>query len=75
MRRKNSMLVRLIVFIGLTEMVLADGKPPEIWCKAASEYKEYLEYGLTQEEACGKAVEMCSKQTSGRCHITEWGEW
>lgn len=61
----------------LATTALGEGKPPEFWCRAEPTVlngDDYLRYGLTQEEACGKALQECEKQYR-YCEVTGCGEW
>ena len=61
----------------LATTALGEGKPPEFWCRAEPivlNGDDYLRYGLTQEEACGKALRECDEHYR-YCEVTGCGEW
>ena len=59
----------------ISSAVCAEGKHPEWWCRVQSTAgQEYLNWGLTAEEACGQALIECRKDNK-ECTIESYGEW
>lgn len=64
--------MQLILAFMLPFVSLAAEKEPDWWCRASSGGNSFLEFGVTQAEACNKALKQCDDED---CYITDFGEW
>lgn len=64
-------LILSLLLLGLASVASAE-KGPDWWCRASLGEKTFLAFGVSQTEACGKALTACHDED---CFVESFGEW